>query len=160
MRRYMSEVTELADKLRSEGEKMASIFNDLPEEQWTREVYTEGTTWTIRNVLSHFVTSERGLVKLFEQIRQGGIGSPDDFSIDRYNAAMQERTKELASQELLEQYRQVRANTVAWISGLQESDLELTGRHPFMGQTQLREMIKMLYIHNLTHYRDMKKVVR
>jgi hypothetical protein len=33
------------------------------------------------------------------------------------------------------------------------------GRHPFMGQTQLREMIKMLYIHNLTHYRDMKKAL-
>lgn len=156
----MSEVTELAEKLRSEGEKMAAIFNGMPEEQWSQEIYTEGATWTIRNVLSHFVTSERGLVKLFEQIRQGGAGSPDDFSIDRYNAAMQERTRELSSHELLEQYRQVRANTVAWISGLQQSDLEITGRHPFLGQTQLREMIKMLYIHNLTHYRDMKKVLR
>src|SRR5512140_2090145 len=113
----MSEVTELAEKLKSEGEKMVSIFNGLPEDQWSQQVYTEGTTWTIRNVLSHFVTSERGLVKLFEQIRQGGVGSPDDFSIDRYNAAMQERTKELSPQELLEQYRQVRANTVSWVSG-------------------------------------------
>ena len=156
----MSEVSELAEKLKSEGEKMVSIFNGLSEEQWSQDVYTEGTTWTVRNVLSHFVTSERGLVKLFEQIRQGGAGSPDDFSIDRYNAAMQERTNEFSSQELLEQYRQVRASTVAWISALQESDLEITGRHPFMGQTQLREMIKMLYIHNLTHYRDMKKVVK
>lgn len=156
----MSEVTELAEKLKSEGEKTVSIFNGLSEEQWSQDVYTEGTTWTVRNVLSHFVTSERGLVKLFEQIRQGGAGSPDDFSIDRYNAAMQERTNEFSSQELLEQYRQVRASTVAWISALQESDLEITGRHPFMGQTQLREMIKMLYIHNLTHYRDMKKAVK
>ncbi len=156
----MSEVSELAEKLRSEGEKMVSIFNGLSEGQWSQEVYTEGTTWTIRNVLAHFVTAERGLVKLFEQIRQGGAGSPDDFSIDRYNAAMQDRTRELSPQELMEQYRQVRTNTVAWISGLQQSDLEITGRHPFMGQTQLREMIKMLYIHNLTHYRDMKKALR
>jgi hypothetical protein len=156
----MSEVTELAEKLKSEGEKMVSIFDSLRDDQWSQEVYTEGTTWTIRNVLSHFVTSERGLVKLFEQIRQGGAGSPDDFSIDRYNAAMQERTNEMLPAELLEQYRQVRANTVVWISGLQESELEITGRHPFLGQTQLREMIKMLYIHNLTHYRDVKKAIR
>jgi hypothetical protein len=132
----------------------------LHDDQWSQEVYTEGTTWTIRNVLAHFVTSERGLVKLFEQILQGGAGSSDDFSIDRYNAAMQERTNELSPQDLLEQYRQVRTNTVAWISGLQESDLDITGRHPFMGQTQLREMLKMLYIHNLTHYRDLKKVMK
>jgi hypothetical protein len=156
----MSEVTALAEKLKSEGEKMSSIFSRLQDDHWSQEVYTEGTTWTIRNVLSHFVTSERGLVKLFERVRQGDAGSPDDFSIDRYNAAMQERTKEMLPAELLEQYRQVRANTVVWISGLQESELEITGRHPFLGQTQLREMIKMLYIHNLTHYRDMKKAIR
>lgn len=156
----MSEVTELAEKLRSEGEKMVSIFSSLREDQWQQEVYTEGSTWMIRNVLSHFVTSERGLVKLFEQIRQGGAGSPDDFSIDRYNASMQERTKELSPQELLEQYRQVRAHTISWISGLEEAELGITGRHPFLGQTELREMIKMLYIHNLTHYRDMKRALK
>ena len=156
----MSEVADLAEKLKSEGERMASIFAALPDDQWSQEVYTEGTTWTIRNILSHFVTSERGLVKLFEQIRQGGTGSPDDFSIDRYNAAMQERTKEMSPQELLGQYKDVRARTVAWVSGLQDDELEITGRHPFLGQTVLREMIKMLYIHNLTHYRDMKKTLK
>src|SRR5512144_135144 len=99
----MSEITELAAKLRSEGERFVSIFSGLADDQWNQEVYTEGTTWTIRNVLAHFVTSERGLIKLFEQIRQGGTGAADDFSIDRYNAAMQERTKEATPQELLEQ---------------------------------------------------------
>ena len=156
----MSEITELAEKLRSEGEKMVAIFSGLEEDQWQEEVYTEGTTWTIRNVLSHFVTSERGLIKLFEQIRQGGPGSADDFSIDRYNAAMQDRTKTATPQELIERYKEVRANAITWVSGLNESELEITGRHPFLGQTVIREMIKMLYIHNLTHYRDMKKVLR
>jgi uncharacterized damage-inducible protein DinB len=156
----MSETSELAQKLRVEGEKTAAVFADLSAEQWQQEVYTEGTTWTIRNVLAHFVTSERGLVKLFEQIRQGGAGSPDDFSIDRYNAAMQERTKGATPDELLEQYRQVRTASIAWVSGLQDSDLEITGRHPFLGETVIREMIKMLYIHNLTHLRDMKRAIK
>src|SRR6266511_6410950 len=117
----MSEINDLAEKLKLEGEKFVAIFTGLKDDQWQMEVYTEGTTWTIRNVLSHFVTSERGWIKLFEQIRQGGAGSSDDFSIDRYNAAMQERTKELTPQELLEQYKQVRANSIAWVSGLNES---------------------------------------
>jgi len=156
----MSEVTALAEKLKSEGEKIVSIFSNMTDEHWSQEIYTEGTTWTIRNVLSHFVTSERGLIKLFEQIRQGGSGAADDFSIDRYNAAMQERTKELTPQELLEQYKQIRANSIAWVSGLKEEELEIMGRHPFLQMTTIREMIKMLYIHNLTHYRDLKKVIR
>jgi hypothetical protein len=156
----MSEITELAEKLKSEGDKFISIFHGLTEAQWNQEIYTEGTTWTIRNVVSHFVTSERGLLKLFERIRQGGEGTPDDFSIDRYNAAMQERMKEATSQELLEQYQEVRANSIAWVSGLKESELEITGRHPFLGHTAIRDMIKMLYIHNLNHYRDMRKVIK
>jgi hypothetical protein len=156
----MSEIAELAEKLKSEGEKFIAIFDGLNDDQWNMEVYTEGSTWTILNVLSHFVASERGLIKLFERIRQTGEGVSEDFSIDRYNAAMQARTQELTPQELLEQYKTIRAESVGWTSGLSEDDLEKQGRHPFLGMTTIREMIKMLYIHNLTHYRDMKKVLR
>lgn len=156
----MSEVTELVEKLRSEGEKFVEIFSALTSEQWQAQVYTEGTVWTVRNVLSHFVTSERGLVKLFELIRQGGPGAADDFSIDRYNAAQQDRTAQLSPEELLDQYRMVRAESISWVGSLQESDLEKNGRHPFLGQTSLREMIKMLYLHNQIHHRDLKKALR
>jgi len=156
----MSELDELADKLRSEGEKFAALFAGLADDQWQAKVYTEGETWTLRNVLSHFVTSERGLVKLFEQIRLGGLGSADDFSIDRYNAAQQQKTKDLSAQALLEQYQAVRADSIAWTLSLSELDLEKQGKHPFLGMTSIREMIKMLYIHNMTHYRDMKKILK
>jgi hypothetical protein len=156
----MSESTELAEKLKSEGEKFSAMFAGLTDDQWQMEVYTEGAMWTIRSVLSHFVTSERALLKLFEQVRQGGSGAPDDFSIDRYNAAMQARTQKLTYQELLEQFQIIRAESVAWTSGLAEADLDKQGRHPFLGVTTLREMVKMLYIHNLTHYRDMKKALK
>jgi DinB family protein len=156
----MSEITELAEKLKSEGEKFVAIFAGLTDQQWQTEIYTEGTTWTIRNLLSHFVTSERGLVKLFEQIRQGGAGSSEDFSIDRYNASMQARTKDATPKELLEQYKSIRADSVVWTSSLSEADLEILGRHPFLGMTTIKEMIKMLYLHNQIHYRDMKKVIK
>ena len=156
----MTETLELAEKLKTEGDKFVDIFSALTADQWWTEVYTEGETWTIRNVLSHFVTSERGLVKLFESIRQGGPGAADDFSIDRYNASQQEKTKDLTPVELLEQYKEVRANSVKWVSGLKDEELEIKGRHPFLGETVLREMIKMLYLHNQIHYRDLKKVLK
>jgi uncharacterized damage-inducible protein DinB len=156
----MSELNELADKLRTEGEKFFALFASLTDDQWQAEVYTEGETWTIRNVLSHFVTSERGLVRLFERIRTSGEGASEDFSIDRYNASQQQKTKDLSPQELLEQYKAIRSDSVAWTLSLEEADLEKQGRHPFLGMTTLREMIKMLYLHNQIHYRDMKKVLK
>ena len=156
----MSEITELAEKLKAEGERMTAFFAELTDEQWESEVYTEGTTWSIRNVLSHYVTSERGLVRLFERIRTTGEGAADDFSIDRYNASQQEKTKDLAPAELLERYKQTRAESVQWVSGLKEEELEIKGRHPFLGETVIREMIKMLYLHNQLHYRDVKRALK
>ncbi|HND48885.1 MAG TPA: DinB family protein [Anaerolineales bacterium] len=156
----MSEIAELTEKLKTEGERMVAFFSELTDDQWVNEVYTEGTTWSIRNVLSHFVTSERGLVKLFERIRATGEGASDDFSIDRYNASQQEKTKDLEPAELLEQYKQVRADSVQWVSGLKDEDLEIKGRHPFLGETVIREMIKMLYLHNQLHYRDVKRSLK
>jgi len=149
----------LAERLKKEGEKVVTYFSALTDEQWKTEVYTEGDTWTIRNVLAHFVTSERGLLMLFERICQGGPGSPDDFSIDLYNARQQEKTREMTPQELLKQFVGVRANAVEWVSGLSNDDLVKEGRHPFLGQVQLVEMIKMLYLHNQIHFRDFRKLV-
>jgi hypothetical protein len=156
----MSEIKELAEKLESEGKKFIGIFSGLTDEQWQIEVYTEDTTWTIRNILSHFVTSEHGLVKLFEQIRQGGGGVTVDFSIDRYNESQQVKTKSLSITELLDGYKSTRAESVAWVLGLKETDLEIVGRHPFLEMTTIREMIKMLYLHNQIHYRDLKKALK
>ena len=156
----MSEINELAEKLKLEGEKIYSIFSAFTDDQWNAEVYTEGTTWTIRHMLSHLVTSERGLIKLFEQIRLGGEGASTDFSIDRYNAAQQARSKDLAPLEILAQYKEVRKNSIAWVSGLKDEELEIKGRHPFLDITTIREMIKMIYIHNQTHTRDMKKILK
>jgi len=110
-------------------------------------------------VLAHFVTSERGLLKLFIDIRDGGLGASEDFSIDHYNARQQEKTKDLTPQKLLEQFAEVRADTTKWVSTLSEADLAKEGRHPFLGQVQLVEMVKMIYIHNQIHFRDFRKLV-
>lgn len=156
----MTEAIELAAKLRFEGEKLTGFFEGLTEQQWGEEIYSEGSVWTIRNVLSHLMTSERAFVRLFEQIRQGGEGVSEDFVIDRYNARQQEKTRDLSTGELLEQYRNFRAQMIDWVSHLEDADLERKGRHPFLGVTTLREMIKMIYIHNQTHYRDVRRKIR
>ncbi len=148
----------LAERLRKEGEKVVTYFAALTDEQWQAEVYTEDATWTIRNVLAHFVTSERGLHKLFESILEGGLGASDDFSIDRYNARQQEKSRDLTPQELLEQFIDVRADLAKWVSKLSMEDLGIEGRHPYMGQVQLGEMIKMIYLHNQLHFRDIRKL--
>jgi len=149
----------LAERVKGEGEKVVSYFSSLSDEKWAAEVYTEGDIWTVHNILVHFVTAERGLLKLFINIREGGLGASDDFSIDRYNARQQEKAKHLSTEELLDQFVEVRGDLSRWVSNLSLEDLQKEGRHPFMGQVQLSEMIKMVYLHNTMHFRDFRKLV-
>jgi hypothetical protein len=67
---------------------------------------------------------------------------------------------DLRASDLLQSFRQTRAAMVTWVSGLAEQDLEKRGRHPFLGVTSLREMLKMVYIHNQVHYRDVRRALK
>jgi uncharacterized damage-inducible protein DinB len=149
----------LAERLRTEGEKTAAFFADLTPDQWNSEIYTEGEIWTIRNILAHFVTSERAFISLFTSICAGGSGVSEDFDIDRYNAGQQKKTRELTPAELLEQFKDIRAQMTNFVASLTDADLSKQGRHPFLGQSTLAEMIKMVYRHNQIHYRDLRKVI-
>jgi uncharacterized protein (TIGR03083 family) len=156
----MEESAALAEKLRQEGSKLADFLAALGEDQWNAEVYTEGATWTVRSILAHLMTAERSFFPLFDRIRHGGPGVSEDFSIDRYNARQQEITKGLDPEALLEAYRSTRGEMIALVQGFSAEELENRGRHPFLGVTTLREMVKLIYIHNQTHYRDVRRALK
>lgn len=149
----------LAEKLKIEGEKTQAFFAALTPEQWQQTVYGEEGHWTARSILAHFVSAEQGFLKIFASIRDGGPGASDDFEIDRYNASQQAKMAEITSAELLARYLVTRAQMVDFAAKLDETDLQKQGRHPALGITSLGEMLKMVYLHNIMHLRDLKKVV-
>jgi hypothetical protein len=149
----------LSDRLRREGDKIDAFFTRIPVEGWDSEVYTEDSTWTVRNVLAHLVTSERAFLRLFDNILMGGGGFPEDFSIDSFNADQQEKVKDLAPDELMGEFLKARSEMCTFVAGLTGDELELEGRHPFLHQVSLMEMIKMVYLHNQIHIRDVRKAI-
>lgn len=149
----------LADRLTVEGEKVAEFFTRLEPQQWNLLVYTEGEEWTVRSLLAHFVTAEKGFLTLFAGIRDGGPGVPENFDVDRFNTGQQARSAQFTPQELLAQYREIRASMVTLAASLTADDLAREGRHPFLGHTSLLEMIKLVYRHNQIHLRDLRKLI-
>jgi hypothetical protein len=111
-------------------------------------------------VFGHLLAAERAFVKLFSQVKDGGPGVSEDFEIDRYNAAQQRRTAELGPAALMEHFRSTRQLMVTFVYGLEASDLEKQGRHPYLGIVKLRDMVKMVYVHNHAHLRDVQKALR
>ncbi|MGD8813218.1 MAG: DinB family protein [Anaerolineales bacterium] len=149
----------LAKRLASEGEKTIAFFSDLPQEAWKQQVYTTGSCWNVRQVLAHFVATERALNELVIDIAGGGSGVPPGFEIDAFNEQEVEALEDMQIPVLLNDFQRARSEIIDWMHDLVPEDLDRTGWHPWFGETELRQMIKLIYRHNMIHLRDIRKAL-
>ena len=155
----MSAVQKIADTLEREGQKTLAFFEDLSDDQWATQVYSDGDRWTVHHLLAHFTEVEGSIAKLIRRIVGGDPGVPEDFDIDRWNARY---TMEMSAHDrdyLLAEFASRRAATVAMVRGFSEADLAASGRHPFLGQAQVKDMLKLMYVHLMQHQRDIRNVL-
>lgn len=149
----------LAERLRTEGKKTVDFFQGLTGSQWTLRVYTEGSQWTIRQVLAHFVATENAFDLLIRDILAGGPGAPPDFDIDRYNESRVRNMEGSELDELLAIFTSLRSSSVRLVEQMTSEDLQKRGRHPWLGETMMLDIIKLLYRHNQIHQRDIRKIL-
>ena len=146
-------------RLQEEGQKTASYFQTLTAEQFQQQVYTTGPLWRVRDLLAHFVITERTFEYFGRDILNGGPGAPEDFVIDEYNATQVGGLKEVSTNNLVAQFLQAREQTVVLVRGMTDVDLERIGRHPWFGKVPLGNMLKLVYRHTMLHERDIRKAL-
>lgn len=151
---------EIIAKLEENLENITSFFKSLSGDQLSVQVYTDGAEWTVKQVLAHFITIERSMHWLFENILSGGSGSPDDFDVDRFNLTQTKKLDGLTVEELIEQFRSVREGTIAIVRGMTEQDLNREGKHVFLGHGKLERFIIWAYEHVCIHEDDIRKALQ
>lgn len=149
----------LAQRLATEGARSLEMFRSLRPEQWEITVYTDGSAWTIRQLLAHFVTAEDGFLALIDDVLAGGEGSPSNFDINRFNEVKVAAVGNEHPDHLMLRYEQIRQETIEVVKNLRAEDLELVGRHPYLGTASLSEIIKLIYRHNQIHQRDFRRLI-
>lgn len=147
---------ELIARLERGQRKTTEAFRRLTAAQWETAVYRDPATWTPRNLLAHFLSSERELLRLCRNVAEGGPGVPEAFDFDAYNAEQQMLLQDLGAVELIDQLEAARTQTLEWARGLEDGQLDLVGRHPALGEISLETMILAIYGHQLMHMRDLQ----
>jgi hypothetical protein len=151
---------ELASSLESEGAKTVEFFRALTVEQWSKQVYTDGPGWTVHDLLAHFTEVEGTIPRLIRSILGGKEGVEAGFSIDAWNAEHTAAMSTQRSDALLAEFATRRAATVAMVRAMSDADLGTRGRHPALGVTEIKHMVKLMYIHLQGHQRDIKRVLK
>jgi len=147
----------LADRLRAEGARVIDFFNTLSMEQWAVIVYQQDNSWTLHDLLAHFVSSEIGRLGLIIDVASGGRGAPPDFDIDIFNQQQVDRLSNKSNSDLLRIFSQERERLIELVRALRQEDLDRIGNDPFLGEVTLAEMIKLTYRHLQIHLRDTKR---
>jgi len=151
------EISFLAKRLENEGQKVMTFFSAVTGTQRGKGIYFGIDDWDVKDIIAHFVSSEKSFLLLFENIRNGGQGAEIGFDKDNFNNREVKKLKEYSIESLLAEFSQTRRQMVEWVSRLKETDLQKTGNHPAIGSTTLIAMIRMVYIHNSMHMRDVSQ---
>jgi uncharacterized protein (TIGR03083 family) len=153
-----STLARIRRRMKEEGEKTAAYFDTLADADWDQQVYTTGSGWRVRQLLAHFISAERTFERFIRDVLSGGSGAPQDFDIDAFNES---EVPELAAPppELIEAYRAARLRTLKLLEEISSTDLGLRGYHPWFGDSQLEDMLKLIYRHNIIHLRDIRRAL-
>jgi hypothetical protein len=146
----------LLSRLAETGRTTHDFFAGLSAADLARPIYPD-PVWTARDILAHLITTERGVRPLILGVTRGEPGAPEGFDIDAANARLLETMRGLSVPELLTTWTAERAATVAAYADLDEAALARRGRHPFLGETDVVDMIQLMYRHEMLHVRDVRR---
>ena len=149
----------LIAKLEKGHQKTREFISSLTPEQWQSPVYGE-PDWNAHNLLAHFVSAEQHLLELSQNVAVNGIGAPDGFDINRFNAQEQNRLQGQSTQALLDALDQSRRRTIEWARTLVDEQLDRKGRHPALGEISVEAILTAIYGHQILHKRDLARLQR
>lgn len=149
----------IIQRLNEDGEKTAAFFEGLSPAEWSQQVYTTGSNWSVRDVLAHFLSAEISFEALVTDVISGGSGASRDVDINEFNETEVPKLDHLGPSALLARYRDARDSTVELVRTLTAPDLLKSGFHPWFGEVQVGQMLKLVYRHNMIHFRDIRRAL-
>lgn len=147
----------LIARLEKGRSKTQEALAGLSPEQWQAALYPD-PPWTVHDLLAHLLSAEERLLELAQDVAAGGAGAPEGFDFDTFNAAETARLAGQPASVLLASLDAARGRTLDWTRALSDSQLDLRGRHPALGQVTLETMITAIYGHQLLHMRDLARI--
>jgi hypothetical protein len=144
--------------IRARHADMEEILSSLDRQQMTAPVLDDG--WSVKDSLAHLADGESLLTGWVAAYRRGetpvfwapgfeAADEDDTMQMDRYNAYVYEKYKDLPLEEVLEEFREAFLRTVELVSSLSESELFDPDYFP---QRKGRALIPLIAGDSYEHY--------
>lgn len=127
---------------------------DQVGDRWEEQVYSDGLGWTVKQIVHHLADADRGHNFQLLGIANGQSPIPEDFDIERYNANVTKKTVEKSVEQSRADLSENRASLNEWLDNLDESQLELEGRHASLKIMSISQILKLMAGHERLHAKD------
>jgi uncharacterized damage-inducible protein DinB len=144
-------LAELRAGLEASGARTAEVLAGLETADLDCPANLE---WTVRDLLVHLATSERGVLQVLQGMLRGESIVPPDFDLDRWNAAQVAKLRSASLAELRERIVGTREQTLVLLDGLTDADLERRGRHALGREVSLGETLRIMAAHERVHVEE------
>ncbi|MEJ7767409.1 MAG: DinB family protein [Chitinophagaceae bacterium] len=126
--------------------------------EWT--VNNEGgQTWNVHDIIGHLIHGEKTdwipRTEIILSNKQDKIFAP----FDRF--AQFEKNKERKMSQLLNEFKTLRQNNIAFLQSLKltDQDFKKTGIHPAFGEVTLSQLLSTWTVHDLNHLAQISRVI-
>ena len=150
----------LMEKLSRGLSKSLDIFHSIEGKGWDQPIFDEADSWSVKDLVAHFIFAEQYLFAIAKHIASGGDGYPPGIDIDQFNREEIEKYRPYLVDQLLVMLSDVRKTTIEWVEGLGEDELDRIGNHPVLGETSVETAVFSIYAHQLLHMREVAPKLR
>lgn len=155
----MSEKIESIKRNLANGRARWNAVLDQVGDRWDTQVYSEGAAWTVKQLLTHLMVTDKGHNNMMVGIATGQETIPPDFDLERFNRRSVEKRAETTVEEARAALQQTAAERDAWLDTLDEAMLQKTGRHGSMHILSIERILGVIADHDRDHANDIAKVL-
>ncbi len=133
---------------------LAAVLERLGPSDWSRRSPNEG--WTIRELLAHLSTAERGFVSVIRRLAAGEGGVPDDFDRDRWNASQLRKQAEVDERGLWQQLVAAHEQLLDLLERMDDDAFERRGRLSSGEDGSVEDAFRLIARHMRDHTTDVE----
>jgi uncharacterized damage-inducible protein DinB len=161
-------IDRITQQFRANRDRFEAFCRSLSDEELARPV--PGSTWTVKDFVSHLATLDTELIRWFEAVREGTTDEParsadgSPFDVDKWNNGVVAERSAWSLDQIFEEATRNRKRLLAALHTLDDAKIEQTVRFPGDNKRPPADIPFKLFLfglarHDNIHAADMLKAL-
>jgi uncharacterized damage-inducible protein DinB len=155
----LKELEPMANKLNEARAMLKKTLDAVSEEQMIALLVN--ANWSVKDQVAHLAAANRGMFGIAQRMAKGETPQlPEGYDNDVFNARQVAKRKDKTLAEICAEIDATHSELIAFLDGLTSDQLHLMGEHPLFGQVVLRDLLVIIYTHQINHCNEISAKVR